>query len=143
METTIYLATDRGLTVITGSHGNWRGKVYLEDQQVQCVVADSNKRGSVHCGTFGDGLFTSENWGATWEKSASFTEPNVMALASSRSGSLYVGTELSAVYRTDDQGKTWQQLQTLLTLPSAKGSSFPPRRETNHVQSILPDLANP
>jgi hypothetical protein len=115
MQTTIYLATDRGLTVITGRNGNWRGKAWLEDKQVQCVVADSNKRGFVYCGTFGDGLFTSETGGADWEKSASFTKPNVMALASSRSGSLYAGTELSAVYRTDDQAKTWQALQTLLT----------------------------
>ena len=143
METTIYLATDRGLTVIVGGDGQWRGKVYLEDKQVQCVVADSNKKGFVYCGTFGNGLFTSETGGATWEKSASFTEPNVMALASSRSGSLYAGTELSTVYRTDDQGKIWQQLQSLLTLPSAKGWSFPPRPETHHVQSILPDLADP
>jgi hypothetical protein len=104
MQTTIYLATAHGgLTVIVGGDGNWRGKVCLEDRQVQCVVADANKRGSVYCGTFGNGLFTSENGGATWEKSAIFTEPNVMALAFSRSGSLYVGTELSAVYRSDDQ----------------------------------------
>jgi lipid-binding SYLF domain-containing protein len=91
METTIYLATDRGLTVIVGGDGQWHGKVYLEDKQVQCVVAGSNKKGFVYSGTFGNGLFTSETGGATWEKSASFTEPNVMALASSRSGSLYAG----------------------------------------------------
>ena len=60
METTIYLATDRGLTVIVGGDGQWRGKVYLEDKQVQCVGADSNKTGFVYCGTFGNGLFTSE-----------------------------------------------------------------------------------
>jgi ligand-binding sensor domain-containing protein len=104
MKTTIYLATDRGLTVIVGGDGNWRGKVCLEDKQVQCVVADSKKRGSVYCGTFGDGLFTSETGGATWERSASFTEPNVMAVASSRSGSLYVGTELSACSRVKTGG---------------------------------------
>jgi len=143
METTIYLATDRGLTVIVGGDGQWRGKVYFEDKQVQCVVADANKRGFVYCGTFGNGLFRSETGAATWDKSASFTEPNVMALASSRSGSLYAGTELSTVYRTDDQGKTWRELRTLVTLPSAKGWSFPPRPETHHVQSILPDLADP
>jgi photosystem II stability/assembly factor-like uncharacterized protein len=125
METTIYLATDRGgLTVIAGRDGNWRGKVCLEDKQVQCVVGDSNKGGSVYCGTFGDGLFTSKTGGATWEKSASFTEPNVMALASSRSGSLYVGTELSAVYRSDDQGKTWQELQSLLGYPPQRDGAF-------------------
>ena len=30
-----------------------------------------------------------------------------------------------------------------MTLPSAKSWSFPPRPETHHVQSILPDLAHP
>jgi hypothetical protein len=63
MKTTIYLATDRGLTVIVGGDGNWRGKVCLEDKQVQCVVADSNKRSFIYCGTFGDGLFTSKTRG--------------------------------------------------------------------------------
>lgn len=143
MKTTIYLATDRGLTVISGSDGNWRGKVCLEDEQIQCVVVDSHNKGSVYCGTLGGGLFKSESEGATWEKVASFNNPNVTALAFSRSGSLYAGTELSAVYRSDDQAKTWHELQTLLTLPSAKRWSFPPRPETHHVQSILPDLSDP
>ena len=53
METTLYLATNRGLTVIAGSDGHWRGKVCLKDKQVQCVVADSNKKGFVYCGTLG------------------------------------------------------------------------------------------
>src|ERR1700722_5309054 len=98
MNTTIYLATNRGPTVIVGSDGNWRGKVCLADKQVQCVVASSNKRSLVYCGHFGDGLLTSETGGAPWEKSASFTEPNVMALASSRSGPLY-GSQAQMRYR--------------------------------------------
>jgi hypothetical protein len=40
METIIYLATDRGLTVIAGRNGNWRGKVCLEDKRVQCEEHD-------------------------------------------------------------------------------------------------------
>jgi hypothetical protein len=79
METTVYLASNRGLTVIAGGDGNWRGKVCLEDKQVQCVIANSSKTGFVYCGTFGDGLFTSENGGATWEKSGSLTEPKVFS----------------------------------------------------------------
>ena len=66
-----------------------------------------------------------------------------MALASSQSGALYAGTELSAMYRSDDGGESWCELETLLTLPSAKSWSFPPRPETHHVQFILPDLAHP
>ena len=64
-----------------------------------------------------------------------------MALAAASDGSVYAGTELSAIYRSDDRGETWNPLHTLMTLPSAKTWSFPPRPETHHVQSILPSLA--
>src|ERR1700721_2353249 len=69
--------------------------------------------------------------------------PNLIALASAYDGILYAGTELSAIYRSIDCGETWYPLHTLMTLPSAKSWSFPPRPETHHVQSILPDLAHP
>ncbi len=143
MRTTIYLATARGLTVITGSEGNWRGAIRLEGKQIQCVAADLNRKGVVYCGTFGDGMFRSDDGGVTWKAPNVFTNPNVMALAASNPGVLYAGTEPSAVYRSDDRGETWRELHTLLTLPSAKTWSFPPRPETHHVQSILPDLAKP
>jgi hypothetical protein len=66
-----------------------------------------------------------------------------MALASSQSGILYAGTELSAMFRSEDGGESWCELETLLTLPSAKSWSFSPRLESHHVQSILPDLVDP
>ena len=142
METTIYLATARGLSVMTGSNGSWGGAVCLEGKQVQCVTADSN-RGTVYCGTFGDGMFRSEDGGVTWKALRGFSNSKVMALAASDSGSIYAGTEPSAIFQSDDRGKTWHELQTLLTLPSAKAWSYPPRPETHHVQSILPGLATP
>lgn len=143
MRTTIYLATARGLMVITGSCENWSGEVHLEGKQTQCVTADPRRKGIVYCGTFGNGMFISEDGGTTWKELNGFTEPNVMALASAHSGAVYAGTELSAMYRSDDGGETWYELHTLLTLPSAKEWSFPPRPETHHVQAILPDLAKP
>src|ERR1700721_2175679 len=69
--------------------------------------------------------------------------PNLIALASAYDGILYAGTELSAIYRSIDCGETWYPLHPLMTLPSAKTWSFPPRPETHHVQSILPDRARP
>ncbi len=143
MRTTIYLATARGIPVITGSDGNWRGAVCLEDKQVQCVAADLNRNGVVYCGTFGEGLFRSGDGGANWEPCRGFTNAKVMALAVSDSGAVYAGTEPSAMFRSDDGGDTWHELHTLMTLPSAKTWSFPPRPETHHVQAILPDLAKP
>jgi hypothetical protein len=42
MRTTIYLATARGLTTITGGEENWRGEVSLKDKEIQCIAADPN-----------------------------------------------------------------------------------------------------
>jgi hypothetical protein len=143
MRTTIYLGTADGLAVIQGCSEGWFGKVCLNDKQIQCITADRTRKGIVYCGTFGDGMFRSGDGGAAWDALRNFSEPNVMALASSQSGALYAGTEPSAMYRSEDGGESWCELATLLTLPSAKSWSFPPRPETHHVQSILPDLANP
>jgi hypothetical protein len=100
MRTMIYLATARGLAVIQGCDESWVGEVCLNDKQIQCVAADRTRKGIVYCGTFGDGMLRSSDRGATWNALQNFTEPNVMALASSQSGALYAGTELSAMYRS-------------------------------------------
>lgn len=141
MNATIYLATDCGLAVIIGSNGLWQGSIRLAGKQVQCVATDQDREGTVYCGTFGDGLFGSDDGGTTWKKS-SLAAPNVMALSSSDDGVLYAGIELSAVHRSDDHGETWRELQTVTTLPSAIKWSFPPRPKTHHVQAILPSLVN-
>ena len=56
---------------------------------------------------------------------------------------MYAGSEPSALFRSEDAGDTWRELPSLLTLPSSKEWSFPPRPETHHVRSIHPDLAKP
>jgi hypothetical protein len=45
MRTTLYLATARGLTVVTAAGGNWQGKVCLDEFQIQCVAVDPNRNG--------------------------------------------------------------------------------------------------
>jgi hypothetical protein len=40
MRTTLYLATARGLTVVAGAGGNWQGKVFLDEFQIQCVAVN-------------------------------------------------------------------------------------------------------
>lgn len=150
MKTTIYVATADGVLVITGFNGNWRGEVHLDGKQVQCVAAASSYSPRiVYCGTFGDGLFRSDDEGATWRSCDSFGRRKVTALAidegqdTGGSSVVYAGTEPSALFRSDNGGETWHELPTLLTLPSASGWSFPPRPETHHVRYILPDSYAP
>lgn len=142
MRTTIFLATADGLPVISGSDGDWQAKVCLEGKSVQSVAADLS-RGIIYCGTDGDGLFQSVDRGVTWKGSTSFPSKRVMALTVSHAGTVYAGTEPSEIFRSQDQGETWHDLTTLLTLPSARTWSYPPRPRTHHVQAILCDLAKP
>lgn len=143
MRTSLYLATARGLKVITNNNHNWQSKTYLDEFQIQCVAVDPNRTGVAYCGTFGHGMFRSEDCGRTWSPLSGLKQFNVMALAIALDDTVYAGTELSAVYRSNDRGETWHPLHTLMTLPSAKTWSFPPRPETHHVQSILPSLSRP
>jgi hypothetical protein len=100
--------------------------VFLNGFQIQCVALDPDRNGLAYCETFGHGLFRSEGEGRTWAALSGLKEPNVMALAVA-DGAVYAGTELSALYRSDDGGEPWHALHTLMSLPSAKTWSFPPR----------------
>ena len=149
MKTKIYLATAHGLNVIEGSNGTWWGEVQLQGQQVQCVAVDSSLKERVYCGTFGNGVYRSDNAGASWRPCNGLPNENVMALATAHSGHagrlalLYAGTEPSAIYQSSDGGDTWHPLSGLLSLTSAGGWSFPPRPETHHVRQILSDPCFP
>jgi hypothetical protein len=149
IKTKIYLATAHGLNVIEGSDGTWRGEVQLQDQRVQCVAVDSNLKERVYCGTFENGVYRSDNAGASWRPCKGLPNQNVTALATADSGDagrpalLYAGTEPSAIYQSSDGGDTWDPLPGLLCLTSAGEWSFPPRPETHPVRQILSDLCFP
>jgi hypothetical protein len=149
MNTKIYLATAHGLNVIEGSNGTWRGEVRLQGQRVQCVVVDSSLKERIYCGTFGNGIYRSDDAGASWRPCKGLPNQNVMALATADSGEagrpalLYAGTEPSAIYQSSDGGDTWHPLPGLLSLTSAGEWSFPPRPETHHVRQILSDPCFP
>ena len=143
VKTKLYLATAEGLVVISGADGKWHGKVCLQGTQLQCVAVSPDHLPVIYCGAFGQGVLASRDEGKTWMASPALASARVTALAFSREGALYAGTEPSAVYRSLDAGETWQELSSLLRLKSASTWSFPPRPETHHVQSILPDVDQP
>ena len=113
----------------------WTVEPALEHANVQCVAA----RGAlVLAGTRGDGIFLSEDSGATWRQ-AELPEPDVFSVAiSAADGALYAGTEPSRLFVSRD-GATWSELDALQRIPSRERWSFPPRPWTHHVRWIAPD----
>lgn len=145
MKTKIYLATANGLNVIEGSNGTWQGELRLQGEHVQCVAVDLSSKERVYCGTFGRGVYRSDDAGVSWCPCERIPNQNVTALATADSGNagrpalLYAGTEPSAIYQSSDAGRSWLPLFDLLSLSSAGEWSFPPRPETHHVRQVLSD----
>ena len=142
----IYMATDEGVSIVSDRDGRWAAERRLVGRPTQCLAADPNRSERVYCGTFGQGLWRSDDAGASWQPAGEgIAHPEVMAVAVSRLeqagdfGVIWVGTEPSALFRSEDGGQSWQEQPGLRQLPSSRTWSFPPRPWTHHVRWIAPD----
>jgi photosystem II stability/assembly factor-like uncharacterized protein len=108
-----------------------------------CIDVDPRDPDRVLVGTVEDGVYLSEDGGATWRREErGLADRRVMSVAVSPSHQeggvsvLYAGTEPSNLYRSTDGGRSWQRLPALRELPSEPTWSFPPRPWTHHVATI-------
>ena len=143
----LYIATGDALAVAERRNGSWPVELRLVGRPTQCVAAAAGRPERIWCGTFGEGLWRSEDAGATWEPaggaSGGIAYGEVMAVAAGPAAgdgeTVWAGTEPSALFRSDDAGATWRECAALRRLPSAPTWSFPPRPWTSHVRWIAPD----
>ena len=153
---TLYLAMERELLVVRPQHGR-QVEHRLVGMQTTCLAVDPFRPERVYCGTFGRGLWRSDDCGDSWQPigdpgeamepphGAGITHAKIMSVAVSSSqrvgeyGVVYAGTEPSALFRSDDGGETWRELVNLLKVPSAPTWSFPPRPYTSLIRWITPD----
>lgn len=144
--TKFYMAIDEAVATISQHNGTWTANLSLTGSQPQCVAIDPLHPEYVYCGTFGQGLWHSNDAGHSWEQvGEGITQNQVTSVAVSKTervgefGVVYLGTEPSTMFRSEDGGNTWQELSALRQLPSAPTWSFPPRPYTSHVRWITPD----
>lgn len=142
----IFAATGDAIAAVRNRTGGWEAELRLEGLPTQCVAVDPVEPHVVYCGTFGRGLWRSEDAGRNWQPVgegipyAEITAVAVSALERSNGyGVVWAGTEPSALFRSEDGGRSWQERTTLRDLPSAPTWSFPPRPWTSHVRWIAPD----
>src|SRR5579884_1704791 len=128
----LYIATNQALAIAHQHNGAWDIDTQLIGLSTQCLALDPQQPAEVYCGTFGQGLWRSNDAGKTWENVGTNTiGEQVMSVAISpleRSNGhsvIYAGTEPSAIFRSQDSGATWRDLAALRQLPSAPTWSFP------------------
>jgi photosystem II stability/assembly factor-like uncharacterized protein len=147
---TLLIGMQDSLLVLQSSN-KYRVHECLKETDPQTVAFDPQNPSRVYCGTFGDGLWKSDDGGQTWNRigkdiitSKKVTSVSVSPLARRNNfNRVYVGTEPSALYTSDDGGDTWNRMKALNNLPSSTSWSFPPRPWTHHVRWIESDANNP
>jgi photosystem II stability/assembly factor-like uncharacterized protein len=116
----------------------------------RCIAVDPHDPRRIYVGTFDDGVYASDDGGATWRHDEhGLGDRRVLSVAVSAShredgiSVAYAGTEPSNLYRSEDAGRNWQRLPALRELPSEPRWSFPPRPWTHHVRTIALHLNDP
>src|SRR5579885_2001622 len=152
----MYLAMEKELLVLHRHNGAWQVERQLVGMRPTSVAVDPFRPEHLYCGTFGRGLWGSDDAGRSWKPIGDagtatggigngITHAQITAVAVSPTeqanvyGVAYVGTEPTALFRSEDGGETWQEQKSLRQLPSAPTWSFPPRPYTSHVRWITPD----
>ncbi len=139
----LVIATEPALLIARPS-SKWLVEEHLQDKSPECVAVDPDRPARLYCGTWGNGLWRSDDTGRTWDPvgpGISHAEITAVAVSPAERGVVYAGTEPSAVFRSDNGGETWSELAMLRALPSSSSWSFPPRPETHHVRWIETDPA--
>ncbi len=140
---TLVIATEPALLIARHS-STWFVEEHLKGESSESLAIDPENPARVYAGTWGNGLWRSDDTGRTWGPvGAGIAHPEITAVAVSPAerGVVYAGTEPSAVFRSANGGETWRELSGLRALPSSESWSFPPRPETHHVRWIEADPA--
>ena len=131
----------------TQKNGDWLLQEKGTPHSFRCLAADPTRKGRFYGGSFDNGLWITDDFGASWRPAGEgITHNRVLSVAVSESelvdghAVVWAGTEPSALFRSTDGGETWQDCPALQNLPSKSTWSFPPRPHTHHVRWIQPDI---
>ena len=152
MTTKILMAMQDSVLTLESSKTRWHIGTSLKGTHPQCIAFDPSKPNRAYCGTFGNGLWKTDDGGETWYNigkeviaSKDIMSVSVSHLVRGNSGfnTVYVGTEPTAFYRSDDGGESCEKMRSLNNLKSSTSWSFPPRPWTSHVRWIESDETKP
>ena len=110
--------------------------------QPTCIAVDPFQKNRVYCGTFGRGLWLSDDSGDSWRpigdsyryfdfpKEDGILHSSITSITISPNekvngyGVVYVGTEPSALFRSENGGETWTELKNMKSLLSSYTWAF-------------------
>jgi photosystem II stability/assembly factor-like uncharacterized protein len=149
--TTLIDGMQNSILVLESSKTGWKVYENLKGIHPQCIAFDRHNPNRAYCGTFGKGLWKTDDGGQNWDSigKSGISISNIMSVSVSplKEGNngfnkVYVGTEPSGLYVSSDEGESWERMNGLNNLKSSSSWSFPPRPWTHHIRWIEPDVNN-
>ncbi len=140
------------ILTLKSSKDRWKVDESLRGTHPESIAFDPLNPNRAYCGTFGGGLWRTNDAGKKWDKigtvsisTSNVTSVSVSPLEKGNDGFnvLYAGTEPSEFYRSDDGGYSLKRMTSLNSLSSSQSWSFPPRPWTHRIRWIEPDVNSP
>src|SRR4051794_11509174 len=128
-----YIGTTSGIHVLRDGELTPLG---LAGEQVTAVHAARDDGATVVlAGSYGDGLFRSDDDGRSWSRVAGLTAPALRYLVS-HEGELLAGTEPGSIFRSADGGLSWSELEGFAALPGRERWFLPYSPRAGAVRGI-------
>ncbi len=109
MTTMLFIAMEDAVLTFESSKTGWKkANESLKGTHPQCISFDSNNPNRAYCGTFGGGLWKTDDGGKSWDNIGNqiISSKDVMSVSVSHLergykafNTVYVGTEPTAFYR--------------------------------------------
>ncbi|HLH22303.1 MAG TPA: hypothetical protein VK066_07255 [Chloroflexota bacterium] len=144
----LYVGTEEGLVTLCSADGtSWHVEHQgLREWAVPAVAVLPSAPNCVLAGTRGDGVWMSDDCGATWRKpSYGKRGPGkVRGLAyDPRNGRLYAGCEPIDLYVSDNLGQSWERLDSVWDVPDIDAVDYPLKSVEPHVRHVVVDPQDP
>ena len=145
MASILYLGTDEGVVTLKSEDGrSWKIEHHgLKDWQVPEVAVSPSAPNKVFAGTRGDGVWLSEDFGATWSKPCYGKrgpgKVRCLTIDPRDPNTLYAGTEPIDVFISRDGAKSWKRLDSVWNVPSVSTITYPVAAVEPHVRDITID----
>ncbi len=141
MGTVLYLGTRNGVLTVAEDGGGWTVASHnLKGWEVTEVEASA---GRVLAGTRGDGVWRSEDGGASWSKpSYGRVAPGKVRCVTvdpHDPQTVYAGAEPISMWKSVDGGATWTEIESVRNFPSVAGIGYPVPIVEPHVRDITID----
>jgi photosystem II stability/assembly factor-like uncharacterized protein len=149
MASILYVGTDEGVVTLKSDDGrDWKIAHHgLKDWEVPEVAVSPSAPSKVFAGTRGDGVWLSEDFGATWKKPC-YGKPGpgkvrCLTFDPHDSNTLYAGTEPIDVFVSRDAARTWDRLESVWHIPWVSTITYPVAVVEPHVRDITIDPKDP